>query len=239
MAEKPSSIDLGDWGLVVVDMQNDFLAAGGYYARRKTLDELLSQGTINITTRNSLLNRPSAVPAGGFSYRDASLSPIVNNICTAIEHARTRQKPIAFLKAVYSRKFDVQPAFLNREPDREHYPCKPQSWGAEFIEPIAKVLASGQTRSCERVIEKHTFDGFFQTELLQFLREQKVQTTVIGGIETHACVLTTAQSASINQFKAVILEDCIWTAQAELSQGALAIFRDAFGDTAQMDELFD
>jgi nicotinamidase-related amidase len=238
MAGKANSIYLGNWGLVVVDMQNDFLAAGGYYARRKTLDEQVYQGTMSMTARNSLLNQPSTVHAGGFSYRDASLSSIVNNICAAIDHARTQQRPIAFLKAVYSRKFDVQPAFLQREPDREHYPCKPQSWGAEFIEPLDKLIDSGETNSCERVIEKHTFDGFFQTDLLQFLRQQNVQTALIVGIETHVCVLTTAQSASVNQLKSVILEDCVWTAQAALGQAALTIFRDAFGNTARVSELF-
>jgi nicotinamidase-related amidase len=239
MAKKADPINLQEWALVVVDMQNDFLAAGGYYARRKTFDELVKQGAMRVTTRNRLLNQPSMVPAGGFSYRDASLPPVVNNICTAIARARTQQRPIAFLKAVYSRNYDVHPAFLRREPDRDHYPCKPQSWGAEFIEPLTKLIDSGETNSCELVIEKHTFDGFFQTDLLQFLNEQMVKTAVIVGIETHVCVLTTAQSASLNQLNSVILEDCVWTAQAALGQAALAIFRDAFGDTAQTGELFD
>jgi nicotinamidase-related amidase len=226
------------WGLVVVDMQNDFLAAGGYYARRRDLDEQIAQGTMTAAARNRLLSQPSTALPGGFSYRVESLPRIVANIATVIEHARTQQRPIAYLKAVYSREFDVQPPFLQQEPNREHYPCKPDSWGTAFIEPINQFTIARHTAYRERVIEKHTFDGFFQTDLLQFLRGTGVQTVVIVGVETHVCVMTTAQSASINQFKALILEDCVWTANEDLGQMALAIFRDAFGSTAQCERYF-
>jgi nicotinamidase-related amidase len=89
----------------------------------------------------------------------------------------------------------------------------------------------------EKVIVKHTLDGFFQTGLAQFLRKRQVETVVIVGVETHVCVMATAQSASVNQFETIILEDCIWTAREELGQGALAIFRDAWGSTARLREL--
>jgi nicotinamidase-related amidase len=88
-------------------------------------------------------------------------------------------------------------------------------------------------RPNEKVIVKHTFDGFFQTGLVHFLRKRQVETVVIVGVETHVCVMATAQSASVNQFKTIILEDCIWTAREELGQGVLAIFRDAWGATAR------
>jgi len=225
---------LESWGLVLMDMQNDFLAAGGYYARRSDLDKQVGQGKLKVETRNRLLSQPSVAPPEEFSYRTMSQSLVVTNVCTAIKHARVKQRPIAYLKAVYSRDFDVQPPLLTREPDREHYPCKPNSWGAALIEPISQLIDVKHGDASEKVIEKHTFDGFFQTELLQFLQTWKVQTVVIVGVETHVCVLATAKSASIHQFKTLILEDCIWTAQEELGQGALAIFRDAFGSTARL-----
>lgn len=238
MEQNASVTGFANWGLVVVDMQNDFLAASGYYARRSDLDEQVRQGTLTRKKRTHLLSQLSVAPPGGFRYRVMSLSPIVANICTTIEQARKKQRPIAYMKAVYSREFDVQPPFLRLEHDRKHYPCKPTSWGAGFIEPIRRLIAAKQTTSDERVIEKHTFDGFFQTELLPFLRERQVETVAIVGVETHVCVLATAQSASVNQFKTLILEDCIWTAKEELGQDALAIFRDAFGSTARAQELF-
>ena len=238
LKEKASLTASANWALIVVDMQNDFLAAGGYYARRSGLDKKVRQRTLTAAQRNHLLSQPRAASRGGFRYRVVSLRTIVANICAIIEQARTQQRPIAYLKAVYSRKFDVQPPFLRLEPDRMHYPCKPITWGAGVIEPISHLLSARPIPSNEKVIEKHTFDGFFRTELLQFLRQRQVQTVFIVGVETHVCVLATAQSAAVNQFKTLILEDCTWTANQDLGQSALGIFRDAWGSTARARELF-
>jgi len=223
------------WGLVVVDLQNDFLAASGYYARRRELDEQIGRGVMSPDARNRLLSQPSTAPAGPFTYRSGALRPIVARIATVIEHARTAQRPIAYLQAVYGRELNVQPPFLLREPHRTHYPCTPNSWGAAFIEPLHQFTVAAP-EAHERVIIKHTVDGFFRTGLLQFLRAMAVQTVVIVGVETHVCVLTTAQTASINHFETIILEDCVWTANEPLGHAALAIFRDAFGSTARRDD---
>jgi len=237
VVENAGARGLEGWGLVVMDMQNDFLAAGGYYALRSDLDKQVGQGKLTVEAKNRLLSQPSVTPPETFSYRARSLRSVATNVCTIIKHTRANQRPIAYLKAVYSREFEVQPPFLTREPHREHYPCKPHSWGAALIEPISQLIDTRHVDSNEKVIEKHTFDGFFQTELLQLLQTWKVETVVIVGVETHACVLATAKSASIHQFKTLILEDCTWTAQEELGQGALAIFREAFGSTARLQEI--
>ncbi len=237
MVEHAGVRGLDEWGLVVMDMQNDFLAAGGYYARRSDLAKQVGQGKLTVEASNRLLSQPSVSPTGGLRYRAASLSRIATNVCTVIKHARAKQRPIAYLKAVYSRDFDVQPPFLTQESDREHYPCKPHSWGATFIEPISQLVDAKQGDSSEKVIEKHTFDGFFHTDLLQFLQRWKVQTVAIVGVETHVCVLATAKSASIHQFRTLILEDCVWTTQEELGHGAIAILRDAFASTARLQEI--
>jgi nicotinamidase-related amidase len=235
MATQAGATGLDHWGLVVVDMQNDFLAAGGYYARRQDLDAQIAQGTMTVETRNRLLSQPHTAPSGEFAYRDASLPSIVANITTVIAQARAQHRPIAYLQAIYSRAFAVQPPSLWREPQRQHYPCQPHSWGAAFIAPLAHFTMHATGREC--VIVKHTFDGFFQTELLAFLRDRAVQTVVLVGVETQVCVLTTAQSAAMQQFHTLILEDGVWTANAALGQGALAIFRGAFGATARCDSI--
>jgi nicotinamidase-related amidase len=125
MEKKVGPTRLEGWGLVVVDMQNDFPAVGGYYARKRTLDEQLEQRTITPEVCNRLLCQPSTAPAEGFSYRADSLPRSVAN--TVIEFARAQHRPIAYVQAVYSREFDVQPPFLRQDPRREHYPCKPHS----------------------------------------------------------------------------------------------------------------
>jgi nicotinamidase-related amidase len=232
MAQPAGATEPDAWGLVVVDMQNDFLSEGGYYARRAALDQQVAHGTMTAEERDRILSQPGAPPPGDRRYRGPSLPRVVANITAVIEHARRQQRPIAYVQAVYSLDFDAKPPFLRRDPRRAHHPCRPHSWGAALIEPIRRLTAEGAPSSRERVIAKHTFDGFGGTGLLEFLREEGARTVKIVGVETHVCVLATALSASLNQFTTVILDDCVWTAQEALGQSALAIFRDAFGSTA-------
>jgi len=239
VAEHDRVADPYGWGLVVVDMQNDFIAGGGYYARRTELDEQVVQGKLSLEARNHLLSNLNVPDPGKFTCRSPSLLPIVDNVCRVIENARSERRPVVYLKAVYDRKFDVQPPSFRQFPERSHYPCQPHSWGAALIEPIGQLVSDGIMDSVEKVIEKHTFDGFHQTELFGFLKSCKVQTVVVVGVETHVCVLATAQSAAVNQFKTIILEDCVWTAQDALGRAALAIFRDAFGSTALLRDHLD
>jgi len=219
---------------VVVDMQNDFIATGGYYTRRAELDEQMAQGKLSLAARNRQLSYPNVPDPGAFTCRIPSLQPVVDNVCRMIEHARSEGRPVVYLKAVYDRKFAVQPPSLRQAPERNHYPCRANSWGAALIDPIARLVNNKPMVSCEKVIEKHTYDGFHRTELFAFLSECKVQTVMIVGVETHVCVLATAQSAAVNHFNTMILEDCVWTAQEELGRCALAIFRDAFGTTTRL-----
>lgn len=222
-------VDFERWALILVDMQNDFLAKGGYYDRKEKYEEQVRQGTLSPEELTARLAQPSSIPRDGFTVRTASLTTIIDNVCRVIACAKREQMTVVYLKAVYGHEFDFKPRFL-ADPDRKHYPCKPQTWGAAFVDPINKLIPEGTTRR-ETVIEKHTFDGFFKTDLYEHLRTRRVHTVLVAGVETHICVLTTAQSASLNQFKTIILEDCVATAREDLAECALGIFRDGFGDT--------
>ena len=50
------------------------------------------------------------------------------------------------------------------------------------------------------VIEKHQYDAFYQTELEQILRAQRVEQVLITGVMTHLCCETTARSAFTRGF---------------------------------------
>lgn len=231
--------DSDAWGLIVVDLQNDFIAAEGYYARRTQLSKQVARGALTTEAMARRLSETEARAPGRFSFRDSSLATVVENVRRMVDLARMRRRPVAFLKAVYSREFDVQPPSLRQDPERSHYPCKPNSWGSALIEPVAQLVRAKPKACTEKVFEKHSYDGFHGTELLSFLKGCRVQTLLVAGVETQVCVLATAKSAAMNQFDTVILEDCTWTAQKALGQGALGIFRDAFGRTASSQELMD
>ena len=226
------------WALIVVDMQNDFLAKEGYYARRMKHEQQVRQGRLTAKDMANQLAHPSPAPTRGFEPRAGYLKPIIHNICHVIVRSREQQMPIAYLRAVYDQEFSFKPRFLLEHPERNHYPCKPNTWGGELIDPIKSLIPLQKTPSREKVIEKNTFNGFFNTNLHEFLQRWNTHTVAIVGVETHICVLATAQGASYHQFKTIILKDGVATAREYRANYALNIFRDGFGTTKRSSELF-
>ena len=201
MTEEPT-----DWALVVVDMQNDFLHAGGYYAQRAGVRQTMG-------------------------WRSDTVTAVIGNVQRLVTHAKRVERPVIFVRAIYDRSFDVLPPSLTRNPARTDFPCKPNTWGAQLIDPIQSLSTD------TAIVEKHTFDAFFATNLDAVLRSHNVAAAVFAGTETHVCVLVTAQHAALLGYRAAIATDACWTANDAAGNGALAIFRDAFGDTLTTDEI--
>ena len=94
-----------------------------------------------------------------------------------------------------------------------------------MVDPIKRLAAD----RCAKIVEKHTYDAFFETELRGFLRFHHIDTLYIAGVESNVCVLCTALSALSNGFATVILEDCVATSLPALHAPALQIIEVAKG----------
>lgn len=208
--------------LIVVDLQNDFLAKGGYYDRK----ENRSIAAPKEVERNDLSEPSMPQP---YELRRGDLGPIIERIVKLITCARELDWVIAFVLAEYGDDFDLKPGFLLKSPtSRRDFPCKPGTWGAQPIEPMLTLMHPGRHNSKDEiVVHKHTLDGFADTELMGFLAARAVHSVYVCGVETDACVLATAIGAS-RRFVSAILEDCTWTSTAN-GPGALKIFANAFG----------
>ena len=200
-----------NWALAVIDMQNDFLHGDGYYARREG----------------------EHAPASGAGMRSEALPVVVDRVCQAIRIARAQQRPVAFIRAIYDRRFSVVPPGLRRDPQRVDYPCRPNTWGAEFIEPIAALIDAAPADTRQQTIDKHTYDGFHDTCLHEFLQNAEANHLVVCGTETQVCVMATAAHATFLGYLSYIIEDAVWSIDDAAAQSSLAIFRDAYGDTLQ------
>lgn len=202
------------WALVVIDMQNDFLHRDGYYAQR--------EGEV--------------APTNAAGMRSSTLPGVVENVCRLVRLARTRNFPVAFVQAVYDRRFDVTPPGLRRDPQRVDYPCRPNTWGVEFVAPIAQLIeAPDAAPQC--VVEKHTYDAFHETELHHFLERANVTDVAFCGTETQVCVLASAAHATFLGYLSYIIEDAVWSMNSVSAAAALDIFRDAYGETLRSDTL--
>jgi nicotinamidase-related amidase len=208
--------------LLVVDMQNDFLAKGGYYDE-KAKRTRAGQGMLSATDIEALA-RVYAHPPPLCEIREPYQDFVraVTEVAAATLHAGMTT---VFIQAVYDPSACYKPPLFLHNPQRQDYACHPGSWGADFVEPIQRLTA----RTHARVIEKHTFDAFFETELRGFLRFQQIETLYVAGVETNVCVLFTACTALSNGFDTVILTECVTTSRLDVHEQALQIIDIAQG----------
>ncbi len=208
--------------LLVVDMQNDFLAIGGYYDE-KDKRRRAKQGKLNATDLAALA-RVYVHPPPTCEIRE----PYQDFVRTVTEVAATALRTgmtTVFVQAAYDPTACYRPPLFLRDPQRQDYGCHRGSWGADFVEPIKQLTAQAHAK----IVEKPTFDAFFATELRGFLRCRQIETLYVAGIETNVCVLFTACSALSNGFDTVILAECVTTSQTEVHETALQIIEIAKG----------
>jgi len=63
----------------------------------------------------------------------------------------------------------------------------------------------------EQVVRKPRYDAFLRTSLEDDLRARGIDTLAIAGVITNCCVDTTARSAFMRGFGALVLDDCVAT----------------------------
>jgi nicotinamidase-related amidase len=208
--------------LVVIDMQNDFLTQGGYYDVKTRLaranDGELSPKDIATLAQLYRSPPPSWVIRDG--YQD-----FVTRVAAVAAAALDHSVPTIFIRAAYNPASSYRPPLFTLQPERRDYGCHPGTWGADFVEPIQPLASHRHAK----IIDKYTFDAFFETELRALLRFNQIDTLYLAGVETNVCVLYTALSALSNGFKTVILEDCVTTSQPELQAPTLQIIEVAKG----------
>ncbi len=90
--------------------------------------------------------------------------------------------------------------------------------GAELIPELGP--ENGDT-----VLEKRRMSAFFKTDLDMTLRLWQVDTIIVAGIATPACVYLTAMDGFALDFRVVILEDCCAAHKAEIHENFLGVLR--------------
>ena len=196
----PARVDPAHTAVLVVDMQNDFCAEGGFIHK----------------TRNA----------------DMSGSPaLARRISSLVEAGRARGATIVWLQVNYEPRFLSPQAVLKFEERQQPglVCCAGGTWGWEFFEihPQADDL----------VIEKHSFSGFFGTELDRLLRFRGIKTLVMTGVATNTCVESTLRDGFFLGYYIVLVEDCCASALPQLHQATIENVRANFGDVRRAAEL--
>jgi len=135
----------------------------------------------------------SAIPAVQESFPNFD-----QRVRRLISFARDTGIDVIHVRAVYEPDISISPwtkywAELN--PDKK-------TKVVETPEEFAVELSN------EKVVIKHTFDGFLNTDLDSYLKSQGKQYLVICGLVTSCCVLFTTSGAFLRGYRTVVVKDC-------------------------------
>jgi len=142
----------------------------------------------------------------GFCHPDGSLyapgsEEVIGPVGDAVETARE-----AGAEVVWTR--DVHPP---EQFEDAHYYDEFERWGEHVLEGSweAEIVEELDPREEELVVVKHTYDAFYRTQLEGWLDAHGVDDLLICGTLANVCVLHTASSAGLRDYRPVLVEDAV------------------------------
>ncbi|MFD1644316.1 cysteine hydrolase family protein [Haloarchaeobius litoreus] len=170
----------------------------------------------------------------GFCKPDGSLyapgsEAVVDPVASLVDRAHD-----AGVRVVFTR--DVHPP---GQFDDAHYYDEFEQWGEHVVEGSweAQLVAELEVREGDHIVEKHTYDAFHQTELDGWLTARGIDDLVICGTLANVCVLHTAGSAGLRDYRPVLVEDCIGAIEDDHREYALDHADWLFGEVAQSEDV--
>jgi len=168
----------------------------------------------------------------GFCHPDGSLyaepsEAAVAPVSALVERARDAGTPV-----VYTR--DVHPPEQFADA---HYYDEFDRWGEHVVEGSwdAELVADLDVRDADHVVEKHTYDAFYQTDLEGYLDAHGIRDLLICGTLANVCVLHTAGSAGLRDYRPVVVEDALGYITPEHRDYAVDHADRLFGETTTRD----
>ncbi|ELY56639.1 cysteine hydrolase family protein [Natronolimnohabitans innermongolicus] len=170
----------------------------------------------------------------GFCHPDGSLyapgsETVIEPIAELVERARE-----AGAQIVYTR--DVHPP---EQFEDAHYYDEFEQWGEHVLEDSwdAEIVDELAVADADHVVEKHTYDAFYNTELEGWLNARGIDDLAICGTLANVCVLHTGGSAGLRDFRPLMVEDCIGSIEDEHKEYAVEHAGWLFGEVVDSDDL--
>jgi len=198
----------GRAALVTVDVQNDFCHQDGFLGKLGTPMGLI-QAMVPRLARLLDAARERGVPViHVISHHDEEYaSPVVTE--QKLRHGMPMEK--------------------DGRPMKDAPYCLKGTWGAE--------LYGIDARPGEEIIIKHRYSGFKGTNLDLILRSAGLQTVILTGVATNACVESTGRDVYMHDYYLVFVSDGAATTTAAAHQATLANIDQFFGQVATSDEI--
>lgn len=161
--------------------------------------------------------------AGGSARLDAP----VENTRTLLNAGREAHVPIAYTTSPWRTHGGDMP-FKSAADLSPGY----RAWDQRACEIDRRVLPQSE----DLIIEKENASAFFGTHLAPWLIQHQVDTLLITGCSTSACIRATATDARSYRFRPMIIRDCVGDRSAVCHQFTLHDIQARFADVVSLDE---
>src|SRR5213083_1447818 len=183
---EPIAIDPAHTAVIVVDMENDFVAKGGMFDRAGA-DISGAQKAIAPTAKVLAAARQAGLK---IIYLKMGYRPDLSDLGATDSVNRTRH-----LKFGVGQKIQA--------PDgRESRVLIRDTWDTDIV-PELKPQAN------DIVLYKTRFSGFYQTDLDATLKKFGIKYLIVTGVTTSICVESTVRDAMFRDYLCVLLKDCM------------------------------
>jgi ureidoacrylate peracid hydrolase len=180
------NIEASKTALLVIDMQNDFGSPGGMFDRAG-LDISMIQATVQPTSKVLAAARSTGIP---IVYLKMGFRPDLSDLGTVDSPNRTRHLHFGVGQKVFAPD-GTEGRILIRD-----------TWNTDIVSELKPTTE-------DRIVYKHRFSGFFETELDAVLKRLGIKYLVITGCTTSVCVESTVRDAMFRDYSCVLLEDCM------------------------------
>jgi len=170
----------------------------------------------------------------GFCHPDGSLyapasEEAIDPVGDVIARAREAGASVVFTR-------DVHPP---EQFEGNHYYDEFDRWGEHVVEGTweTRIVDGLDVREDDHVVTKHTYDAFHRTELEGWLSTHGIDDLLICGTLANVCVLHTAGSAGLRDFRPVLVEDAVGFIEEDHREYALDHAGWLFGEVKPIDDV--
>jgi len=152
------------------------------------------------------------------------LCSTINQLC---EFFRNQELPVIWVRQEYSEDFSDAPPRLKQQ---ENIITVKGETGSQILSEL-------NVNPNDIQIIKKRFSAFFQTQLDSILQDLKVNTLIIAGANTHACVLSTVQDAYNRDYQLILVPQAVQSHDPFLHSQAWALMTRYMAQSVSLNQL--
>ena len=157
---------------------------------------------------------------------------MIPNLTRLIDEGRKVGLTIVYIRTTHSEWTDTASWIYRTSQKSGLNTCRERTWGAEFYDGIAPLPS-------ERVVIKHRYSAFINTDLNTVLKARGIESILVCGVATNVCVETTARDGYMYDYYVTMIDDCSAAYDAKLHMGTIENIRRHFGLVASSHQVIE